>query len=462
MSNNISNSPTLAQDTQNPTMDLTPPEHKLFSKTIISWGLWDWGSAAFNAVVTTFIFNVYLTNEKLFGPEANTYLGWALTIAGLIVAVIAPAVGQWVDRTGKVKITLITTTCLTATVMTCLYLVAPGPDGLWLGLFLLAAGNITFETSSVVYNSMLNDISTPKNVGKISGFGWGLGYVGGIMLLLILFIGFISPEVGWFGVTSENGMNVRVAMLFAAAWLFLSSVPVFITAKNKAHRADNSKGGVIEVYRQLFISIKRLWKKDRSIVWFLISSAIYRDGLAGVFTFGAILATVAFGFTTGEVIIFGVISNVVAGIATIAFGFLDDKLGSRWVIILSVSALITFGILIFIFHNGIFGLTPKQVYWVFGLGLSIFVGPTQAASRTYLARVSPKGDEAELFGLYATTGRAASFIAPFLYSTAIVCTAYVTGLSKNEVAYAGILGLVAVLLAGLLAFIPVKANPRQQ
>ncbi|MDY5584226.1 MAG: MFS transporter [Arcanobacterium sp.] len=445
------------------TDQLQEQELKLFSKPVISWGLWDWGSAAFNAVVTTFVFSTYITNAKLFGPDANTYLGWTLTVAGLLVAAVAPALGHWVDRSGKSRTVLITFTLMTALVVTGLFWVSPNEGRLWLGLFLLGAGNITFEISSVVYNSMINDIASEKNVGRVSGFGWGLGYVGGIVLLLILFIGFISPEVGWFGVTSENGLNVRVAMLFAAAWLFLFSLPVFFTAKNKApKKSDAHSSGIIGAYRDVFHSIKRIWNDDRSIVWFLISSAIYRDGLAGVFSFGAVLAAVAFDFSPSEVILFGVAANVVAGIATIAFGYLDDKLGSRFVIIVSVSLLIAFGLIIFIFHNGAFGLTGKQIYWVFGMGLSIFVGPTQAASRTYLARIAPKGDEAELFGLYATTGRAVSFLAPFMYSTAIVSAAMITGQAKDDVAYAGILGVVFVLALGLITFIPVKDPAKKQ
>lgn len=432
----------------------------IFNKKVWYWGLWDWASAAFNAVVTTFVFTVYLTNDKLFGDEANSLLGYALSIAGIIIAIVAPALGQSVDRSGKSASVLTVTTSLTVVATACLFFVTPGNNGLLLGLFLLAAGNILFETGSVVYNAMINDVSAPENVGKISGFGWGLGYVGGIVLLLILFVGFISPEVGWFGVTSAAGLNVRVSMLFAAAWLLIFSLPLMLTAKNKSPREDVQVDGIIGAYRQLFRSVAKLWREDRSVVWFLISSAIYRDGLAGVFTFGAVLASAAFGFNPSEVIIFGVAANVVAGIATIAFGVLDDKFGSRAVIIFSVGMMVIFGMMVFFFHDGLGAFSGKQVYWAFGLALCIFVGPTQSASRTYLARIAPPGEEAELFGLYATTGRAVSFLAPFMYASSIVIGAGITGQSREEVAYAGIFGIVLVLLVGLLTFIPVKAQEK--
>ncbi|WP_124054379.1 MFS transporter [Arcanobacterium ihumii] len=438
--------------------DVVKTDGKIFTKKVLAWGSWDWASAAFNAVVTTFVFSVYLTNANLFGSSANTLLGYALSIAGIIIAIVAPALGQSVDRSGKSATVLRIATLTVVAITACLFFVSPNENRLWLGLFLLASGNIAFEIGSVIYNAMITDISTPKNVGRISGFGWGMGYVGGIVLLLILFVGFISPEVGWFGVTKDNGLNIRVAMLIAAAWTFIFSAPLLRTAKDKPRRPGTESEGIIGAYRQVFASIRELWEIDRSVVWFLISSAIYRDGLAGVFTFGAILASAAFGFSGGEVIIFGVISNVVAGIATISFGVLDDKLGSRAVIIMSVAAMTVFSLIVFLFHDGVGPLDAKGVFWVFGVGLCVFVGPTQSASRTYLARISPKGEEGELFGLYATTGRAVSFLAPFMYATAISVGAGITGLSLDEAAYFGILGIALVLLIGLLTFIPVKAQ----
>ncbi|MFC5281512.1 MFS transporter [Arcanobacterium canis] len=229
-----------------------------------------------------------------------------------------------------------------------------------------------------------------------------------------------------------------------------------VTLRDVSPTIDEAPGGIREAYREVWSSLRRIWNEDRSLVWFLISSAIYRDGLAGVFTFGAILAGAAFGFGDGEIIIFGVAANVIAGIATIAFGYLDDILGARRVIIFSVASMSVIGILIFIFHRGAFGYSPHTVYWALGLALCIFVGPTQSASRTYLARIAPPGEEGEMFGLYATTGRAVSFLAPFLYSTAITLGAALTGIALKDAAYFGILGIVFTLALGLFTFIPVK------
>ena len=417
---------------------------------VTAWALWDWASAAFNAVVTTFVFSVYIANADLFGDNANAQLGWTMTAAGIFVAIIAPVVGQSTDRSGKRRGLIALTTSITIIVTAALAFVRPDESYLWLGLLLLAVGNVAFDTGSVVYNAMLSDISTPKNIGKISGIGWGLGYVGGIVLMLILYVGIIGPEVGWFGITSGDSMDVRMAMIACAIWTLVFSLPLMLTAADTEPKSTE-KLGIVGSYRELFSSIRRLWGRDRSIVWFLIASAIYRDGLAGVFAFGGVLAGVAFGFSSGEVLIFGIIANLVAGLATISFGYVDDKVGSRPVILFSLGSMVVLGLLIFFLHD----LGP-MVFWVTGLMLCIFVGPAQASSRTYLARIIPPGEEGEIFGLYATTGRAVSFMSPFMYSTAIVIGASVLSSSKEDAAYFGILGIVLVLLVGFIAFIKVR------
>ncbi|QRV02040.1 MFS transporter [Arcanobacterium phocisimile] len=439
-----------------------PEKASLFNKAIIYWGLWDWGSAAFNAIVTTFIFAVYISNPDFFGDQANANLGWALGIAGIVIALIAPALGQAVDRSGKRATVLAITTLGTASIIGLLFFVRPEQQYLTLGLALVATGNILFETGSVVYNSLLADLTERENYGRISGFGWGLGYLGGIVLLLILFFGFINPDVGLFGVTSQDGLNVRVSMLLAGLWFAGFSLPLLLTLKNKPKAEDSAVEGFFEAYRELFRSIADLWRNDRIVLWFLVSSAIYRDGLAGVFSFGAIIAGVAFGFSTSEVILFGISANVVAGIFTIGFGWLEDRIGAAKVIIFSVGSMVLLGTGVFLFHDGIFGISGHDIYWIFGLALTVFVGPTQSASRTYLTRLAPEGEEAEIFGLYATTGRAASPIAPLLYASAISAGAWYLDIARQDAAYFGILGISAVLIVGLISFIPVARHAKRR
>ncbi|WP_163544654.1 MFS transporter [Occultella kanbiaonis] len=435
--------------------DPKAPPSRILTWPVTAWALWDWGSAAFNAVITTFVFTVYITSDA-FGPGAESTLGWVLAGAGVLIALFAPITGQSADRAGRRTLWLTVNTLLVVIASAGLFFVQPAPEYLWLGLLLLAGGNIAFEFASVNYNAMLNEISTVSTVGRVSGLGWGLGYIGGIVLLLMVYFGLINPDVGVFGITGENGMDVRVTMLLCAVWTLLFSIPVILTIRDKPKTgaARAPRPGLIESYRLLFRTIADLWRADKNTVFFLIASAVFRDGLAGVFTFGGVIAAGVFGFSAGQVIIFGVVANVVAGVATIAFGALDDLLGPKRVILLSLTSMIIAGTLIFFFHSG-----GTRVFWILGLILCIFVGPAQSASRTFLARLIPAGREGEVFGLYATTGRAVSFMAPAAFSTAIVVGVAVTGLSRDEAQYWGILGIILVLLVGLLLLIRVR--PRE-
>ena len=187
-------------------------------------------------------------------------------------------------------------------------------------------------------------------------------------------------------------------------------------------------------------------------LFFLIASAVFRDGLAGVFTFGAVLAKSAFGFSAGDVMLFAIASNVVAGLATAAFGFLDDRIGPKKVIIVSLSAMVLAGFGVFALHS-----RGAIVFWTLGLVLCIFVGPTQSASRSFLSRIIPEGREGEVFGLYATTGRAVSFLAPAMYWVSLAIGSAITPAGQDHT-YWGILGIMLILLVGLALTIPVKAD----
>ena len=425
-----------------------------FGWPVWAWGLWDWGSAAFNAVITTFVFSVYITSDA-FGPEADTSLGWALAGAGVLVAVLAPVSGQRADRSGRPGRRLGLNTLAVVVVSAALFLVEPREELLWLGLVLLAAGNVFFELASVNYNALLHRVSTPATVGRVSGLGWGLGYLGGIVLLLVVYLGLISPEVGLFGVTDTDGLDVRVTMLFCAGWTLLFSLPVLLTLRDAPQATDRGpRVGMAESYRRLFASVRDLWREDPRLVRFLGASAVFRDGLAGVFTFGGVLAAGTFGFSDGDVIVFGIAANVVAGVSTVAAGWLDDRIGAKRVIVGSLVALVLSGTAVFVLHDG-----GRGVFWGFGLLLSAFVGPAQSASRTFLARIIPPGREGQVFGLYATTGRAVSFLAPAAFSLSILAGAALTDAARTDDAqYFGVLGVVAVLLLGLLLMLPVRTG----
>ncbi|WP_325048769.1 MFS transporter [Tessaracoccus antarcticus] len=407
---------------------------------VLSWGLWDWGTQPFQTVITTFVFSVYLTSEA-FGTTESTSLALSLStgIAGLFIALLAPVLGQGSDRTGKRMFNLRWQTWVLAALSASLWFVAPEPGFLILGLVLLGVGNVVAEIANVNYYAAIDQVSTPKSVGKVSGLGWGMGYIGGIAILLLI--------VAIRGIDFDSD-DVRFAMLMCGAWTAIFTIPIFLALRDQPRPEPVPRLGVRKAYGALFTTLRRIHRSSPDTIRFLIASALFRDGLAGVFTFGAILARGTFDFTYGEIIIFGIVANVAAGVSTMLFGLLDDRIGPKKVIMISLVALVVLGSAIFVLHDG-----GKQVFWVCGLAMTLFVGPAQSASRSFLARAIPAGKAGEIFGLYATTGRAVSFLAPLAFGGAILL-GKLTG--TGDAQYFGILGIVLVLLIGLAAMIPVK------
>ena len=419
-------------------------------RKVWSWAMWDWGTQPLNTVIITFVFSVYITG-RAFGPENVTAQALALStgMAGLIVALIAPVLGQRSDRTGRTVFNLRWQTWLIAALAAALFFVRPAPEYLWLGLGILGVASIVGELANVNYYSLIDEVSTKDNVGRVSGFGWGMGYLGGIVALLVLYFGFISPEVGLFGVTSADGMDIRASMIVCGVWILLFTIPTFLALKDRKRDRAPDRVGLVESYRLLGRSIQNLWRSSPHTVFFLAASALFRDGLSGVFAFGAVLASLTFGFSAGDVIIFGAVANIVAGVSTIGFGFLDDRIGPKKVILISLVALVLLGLGVFFLHD-----RGQVIFWTLGMAMTAFVGPAQSASRSFLARLIPEGKAGEIFGLYATTGRAISFLAPAAFGLAVGLGATITG--EPNTAYWGILGIVLILLAGLLVLIPVK------
>jgi UMF1 family MFS transporter len=418
---------------------------------VLAWSLWDWGSAAFNAVIVTFVFSVYLTDsvgKDLPGPvSASTWLAWAIAAGSLVIAVLAPVLGQRSDAGGRRKRSLGLLTGAVVVLMALMFLVKDDYHYLWLGLLLLSLGTVLFELAQVPYFAMLRQVSTPETVGRVSGIGWGFGYLGGIVLLLVVFVGLITGDGGALGVTTDGGLNIRLVALAAAAWFLVFALPVLLFVPElPAEASPLPRAGFLESYRVLARELRTMWRDDRETLKFLIASALFRDGLAGVFTFGAVIAVSVYGFTDETVIPFGIVANVAAAGGAILAGRYDDRVGPRRVIVFSLVAMMVVGLAL-LFVDGTTG------FWVFGLLLCLFVGPAQSASRTYLVRITAPGKEGQNFGLYAMTGRAASFLAPTFFGL----FAFIGGDDRW-----GILGILVVLAAGLGALLLVSPQVRDR
>ncbi len=422
---------------------------------VAAWGLWDWAFSAFNAVATTFVFNTYLSSRDFGNPaHESELLGVFTAIAGVVIAVIAPVAGQRTDVSGRRKLWLainsgVVAICLLGTVF-----VKNEPGYLWLGLLCIAVGTVFYELASVFYNSLLPLVSKPKTVGKVSAFGWSMGYFGGIVLLVIILVFFVEGGTkttsGLLHIPDAGGLYVRMAMLVAALWAIGFSIPVFFKVKvpPPAPELAAERTSFLGSYGVLFRNIRDIWRISPNTIWFLVASAIFRDGLTGVFTFGGVLGHVVFGLSTKQVLVFGIAANVIAGIATVSAGRLDDRRGPKPVIVASLIGMSVCALLLFATRPD-----GAKMFWIFGLILCAFVGPAQSASRTFLSRIIPPGREGEVFGLYSTTGRAAIWISPALYSLAIAISPATATAAKTSW---GILGILVVILAGLALLLPVK------
>jgi MFS transporter, UMF1 family len=419
-------------------------------RSVLAWALWDCGSSAYSTIVVSFVFAPYLTElvarDRPPGSLSGaTWLAISTALGGVLVAALAPVTGQRADARGRRKRSLAVWTALVIASTLGLFFVRDEYSYLWLGLVLLAVGAVFLEFALVSYNAMLRQVSTPATVGRVSGLGWATGYVGGIVVLLLAYLAFLAPDVGLFGVTDSGGLRYRVLALVVAIWFTAWAIPLFLAVPEIPPNPAIAQVGFFASYRILVRDVRALFRTEPHAVWFLIASAIYRDGLTAVFTFGAVLAVSVYGLSAGGVVIFGVAANMVAAAGAFAGGVLEDRIGPKPIVMTSLIALVTTSVIL-LFSSG------PVMFWIFGLLLSLWVGPAQASSRSYLVRLAPEGREGEMFGLYATTGRAVSFLAPALFA------GFAAVFSTDR---AGIVGIGLVLAGGAIALSRVKPPPGQ-
>jgi MFS transporter, UMF1 family len=432
---------------------LKVPKTKLGRKGTFAWALWDWAEQPYPTIMQTFIFPVYLASAVAeAGTNADALLGITTGVAGFLLAIIAPVLGRRSDEGGRRKFWLMVNTYVLVLIMVASFFVEPKAEFLIFGLVLYGLGSVVQETAFINYYAMLKSVSSPSTIGRISGYAWGLGYAGGILLLAVALFGFVLPGTV-FGVPATDGLEVRTVFLFCAIWTLVFSIPLLIRVPEIEKPKNARKESILQSYGALWGQLKSLYKQAPETLKFLISSAVYRDGLSGVFSFGAVLGSLAFGFSQTEIIIFGMAANVVSGIGAVIGGRIDDIVGSRNVIAASLIGLIIAGFSVFLFADA-----GQITYWIGGLALCLFVGPAQASSRTFVSRFAPEGREGEVFGLYQTTGRAISFLSGFFWATAITIGAVLTG-KENTTIY-GVLGLMVILIVGLILLLRVNPNPQ--
>lgn len=392
------------------TIDGAPREAS--RRALAAWCLYDWANSAFPTVVITFVFAVYFTEEVAGRERGQAMWGYGQAIVALVIAFLSPCLGAIADRTGRRKpwIFVFSLLCIAATAA--LWFVRPDPSFALLALVLVGLGSIGFEVGVIFYNAMLPDLASRERIGRISGWAWGLGYGGGLACLVLSLLIFAKADPPPFGLDpgESERQHVRAVALFAAAWMLAFIWLLFAYVPDRPRRGLAMTTAVREGLAALWQTLRRV-REHRNVAMFLLANMIYIDGLNTLFSLGGVYAAAAFGMDFEERLYFGILLNISAGLGAAAFAWLDDYLGAKPTILISLGGLTLLGAAILLVQD-------KTWFYVLGILIGIFMGPTQAASRSLMARLAPAGERAEFFGLFAFSGRLTSFLGPLLFAVA--------------------------------------------
>ena len=396
-----------------------------------SWALFDWANQPYFTVVTTFIFAPYFTSFVAATPaEGQAYWGYTQAIAGILIALLSPVFGSIADAGGARKPWILFFAILCAIGSFALWWAVPGQqNGTTLILLAIILGTLGVEFSIVFNNAMLPNLVPHSKMGRLSGFGWGLGYIGGLIALFIVLFGFSLPEVPLFGLDKITHEPDRITGPMSAIWFLVFIIPMMLFTPDTKATGISKTVAVRQGLRALMVTLREL-KNYRNVVFFLIARMFYNDGILALIGFSGIYAAGLFGWGTTELGIFGILINVFAIAGSFIGGSLDDRLGSKPTIVVSVLGLAFASIGVLSISDGevLFGLPAampveggasfaspaEMVFMVFAFIMGFFFGPAQAASRTLIARMAPPKKAGEFFGLFALSGKATAFVAPLL------------------------------------------------
>ncbi|MBY3368654.1 MFS transporter [Rhizobium laguerreae] len=442
-----------------------PP--KATEKGIWGWMFFDWAAQPFFTVVTTFIFGPYFVSRLTDDPvSAQTTWSNMATISSVIIALLSPVLGSIADQSGARKPWIGFFAIIKIASLFFLWFAAPGSPVLYPVIFMILA-SISAEFSIVFNDSMMPRLVGKHEVGKLSNTAWGLGYLGGIIVLIaVVTLLAASPETGktilgldpLFGLDPETGQDARITGPISAVWYLIFILPMFFFTP------DVGKGlpfgtAVRSGLRELKNTLGEL-RERRGILKFLIARMIYQDGVNGLLILGGIFAAGMFGWATIEIGIYGIILNVIAIFGCLIAGRIDKGVGSKVTVVISLTMLLlaTIGIIstgpgYTLFglmplptadSGGLFGTAAEKAYILYGLLIGLAFGPVQASSRSYLARSVNIDEAGRYFGIYALSGRATSFMATLLFSL----VTYMSGSPRL-----GMATLILFLAGGLILLI---------
>jgi len=438
---------------------------------IFGWMSFDWAAQPFFTIVTTFIFGPYFVSRLAENPAVGQAVwAYALAIGGIAIAVLSPILGSISDQTGPRKPWIAFFAVIQITCMALLWTAAPGSNIYLIAMYFVLA-TIAAEFSIVFNDAMLPRIVSKESIGKISNIAWGLGYLGG-MITLIFVVALMagSPETGKtllgldpiFGLDPAQAEGDRATGPLAAIWYLVFILPMFLFTPDMV-KGIAIKKAVSAGLAELKSTIKEARQRP-GIFKFLVGRMIYQDAVVALLGLGGAFAAGMFGWLTAEIGVYGIILNVAAIFGCMVAAYLDTRLGSKWVVIVSIIcltiatiAIVSTGPGFTLFgliqlpladSGGYFGTAAEKAYIMYGLLVGLAFGPVQASSRSWLARSVSVDEAGRYFGLYALSGRATSFVAPFLVGT-ITAVLLSSGSTDTTATRAGMAVLIIFFLVGL-------------
>lgn len=398
------------------------------SGEVLAWSMYDFANQPFTNLVLTFIYGTFFTtviaSNEIVGTQQWSH---AISTTAIVVALLSPFMGALADKGGYRKMFMFFFTWLTIIATTVLYFVLPGQ--VFKALFWFVLANIGFEMGSVFCNAYLPDISHSKNIGRISGYGWSLGYVGGLLSLALAMFFLVQTDTPIFGFLKGKAgayQNIRATNLLVAVWFAFFSIPTFIFVKD---RKPDTKAFMNNAKHTLkgFRSTANELRNYPQIIRFLIARLVYNDGLVTVFAFGGIYAAGTLNFTFDEIMVLGIVLNITAGIGAFLMGYLDDKVGGKKTLKVTLLGLMLAIVLAVFapelrpFLQYVFGgssipdwVNAKNIFWIAAVLIGVFSGPNQSSSRSLMGRFTPEEKKNEFFGFFAFSGKATAFVGPFL------------------------------------------------
>ena len=370
-----------------------------------AWAFYDWANSAFPTVVSTFVIAAYFAQGIAPDPATGqSQWGWMQAIAALVIAAISPVLGAVADAGGRRRMMLALATLITALATAAIWFAQPDPAFTLYALICVGIATVGFEVGTVFYNSMLTQVAPRERIGRVSGLAWGLGYAGGLACLGACLLLLVQPNPALFGLDRDAAEHVRATALLVAAWLLLFAWPTLVALPDPPGRKPSwgqaAAGGLTEAKRLL----KGLPQRP-DLLRFLVARLFYTDGLNTLFAFGAIYAAGVFGMGFEQILLFGIAMNVAAGLGAAGFALVEDRVGSRRMVLAALAAMVALGLPLLL-------TTSETWFWILALSLGLFFGPAQAASRAFMARMAPPAEASAWFGLFALSGRVTGFLGP--------------------------------------------------